>query len=238
MWNKVDLHIHTAWSSDATARVEDVLDYAANKTDLRVIAITDHDTIAGALEARQLSRAYGIEVIVGEEVSTHEGHLLALFIEHLLPPGRPAAETIAAVHAQGGLCFAAHPYGWMVPSLGWEGLTERATGIDCDWPLDGLEAMNASLWLPANNARAQAAAQELGMAVCGGSDSHHLSTIGSGYTLFPGTTADDLRQALQHHQTFVGGNSWGWFRTSEYLSIKLKKLLEQVTDQALRPSTQ
>ena len=89
-WNKADLHIHTTYSDDATASVEDVLEYVANRTDLRVIAITDHDEIEGALKAQRLAKDYGIEVIVGEEVSTNEGHLLALFIEHFLAPGRPA----------------------------------------------------------------------------------------------------------------------------------------------------
>src|SRR6185436_2860560 len=100
----------------------------------------------------------GLEVIVGEEVSTAEGHLLALFIEQELPPGRPAAATIAAVHAQGGLCIAAHPYDWMVPSLGRAGLRQRCAGPDCEWPLDGIEVFNASLWLSSNNASAAAAA--------------------------------------------------------------------------------
>ncbi len=97
-WSKADIHIHTTYS-DGTAGVEAVLEYVATRTDLRVIAITDHDTIEGALKARRLAPAYGIEVIVGEEVSTAEGHLLALFIERPLAPKQPAATTIAAVHA-------------------------------------------------------------------------------------------------------------------------------------------
>lgn len=109
-WSKADLHIHTNYSSDGTASVVDVLEHVVKHTDLRVIAITDHDTIDGALEARRIARAYGIDVIVGEEISTADGHMLALFIEQMVPPGQPASTSIAAVHAQGGLCIPAHPY--------------------------------------------------------------------------------------------------------------------------------
>ncbi len=232
IWSKADLHIHTTYSIDGTACVADVLEYAANQTDLRVIAITDHDSIDGALEARHVAGSYGIDVIVGEEVSTAEGHLLALFIEQWLPPGRPAAETIRAVHAQGGLCIPAHPYGWRVPSLGHAGLRERCVGENGDWPVDGIEAFNASLWLPYNNATASALATELNLPACGGSDSHHLSTIGLGYTLFRGRTAADLRHAIQMGQVQAGGTSWHWFHTAEFVG----RWLLGKTQRVLRPS--
>lgn len=236
LWSKADVHIHTHYSSDALASVEEVLDYAANHTSLRVLAITDHNAIDGALEARRLARGYGLEVVVGEEVSTREGHLLALFLEHFVPPGRSAAETIAAVHAQGGLCVAAHPYGLLVPSMGWKGLRTRSQGPMREWPLDGLECFNASLRLPSNNATARSVCRALDLAHCGGSDSHHLSTIGLGYTLFPGSTAEDLRQAILTRQTRAEGMQWGVSRTVEYLQLKGKSVVRQLTERAFKPS--
>src|SRR5262249_43221368 len=113
--SKADLHIHTT-HSDGAATVPELLEHVAQFSDIRVIAITDHDSIAGARQAAQLARQFDVEVIVGEEVSTAEGHLLALFIDAFLPPGRPAAETIAAIHAQGGLAIAPHPFDRSVPS--------------------------------------------------------------------------------------------------------------------------
>ncbi|MCG8347191.1 MAG: PHP domain-containing protein [Chloroflexales bacterium] len=214
-WSKADIHMHTT-HSDGTARVYEVLAHVARHTDVRVIAITDHDTIEGALEAQQMADAYGIDVIVGEEVSTADGHLLALFIEHELPPRRPAAETIAAVHAQGGLCIAAHPYGMLVPSMGYAGLPQRCIGPEPEWPLDAIEGFNASLWLPRNNKVAAQIGATLGLPLCGGSDSHHLATIGMGYTLFPGHTAADLRRAIQAGQTQAAGISWGWRCVAEF----------------------
>lgn len=206
-WSKADIHIHTVYS-DGTATVREVLEHTAAHTDLRVIAVTDHDTIEGALEARSLADAYGIEIIVGEEVSTSEGHLLALFIEQPIPPRRSAAATIAAVHAQGGLCIAAHPYDMVVPSLGRYGLQTRAAAPSRDWHFDAIETFNASLWLASNNTRAATVAAALELPACGGSDSHHLATIGLGYTLFPGRNAADLFQAVLCGQTRADGRYW------------------------------
>ncbi|MFL5804659.1 MAG: PHP domain-containing protein [Roseiflexaceae bacterium] len=220
-WSKADLHIHTTYS-DGTTSVRELLEYVVTRTDLRVIAITDHNTIAGALEARRLAASYGIEVIVGEEVSTAEGHLLALFIEEELPPRRSAAETIAAVHAQNGLCIAAHPYDWCMPSLGRAGLRERSAGPGCEWPLDAIESFNASVWLPRFNAAAAAAGERLGLPLIGGSDAHHLATVGLGYTLFPGHTAADLRYAIRMRVSRPAGNYWRWMHNVEYVGLWLR----------------
>ncbi len=219
-WSKADLHIHTT-HSDGTASVREVLAHVA-RTDLRVIAITDHNTIAGALEARRLAESYGVEVIVGEEVSTSEGHLLALFIEQELPRDRPAAETIAAIHAQGGLAIAAHPYDWFVPSLGRAGLRERCAGPGCEWPLDAIESFNASVWFPRFNSAAASAGERLGLPLVGGSDAHHLATIGLGYTSFPGQSAADLRYALRMRTTQPGGDHWRWRHGVEYVGLWLR----------------
>jgi predicted metal-dependent phosphoesterase TrpH len=223
-YSKADIHIHTI-HSDGSASVREVLAHAARATDLRVIGITDHDTIDGALLARQMAHEYGIEVVVGEEVSTADGHLLALFIERWLPPGRPAAETIAAVHDQGGLCVAAHPFDPLVPSLGRAGLRRHCTGPRAGaWPLDGVEAFNASSWIAAGNRRAAAFSAARGIARCGGSDSHSLATIGRGYTLFPGASADDLYRAIQRGQTVEGGGRW---RLDDYLEVAAYRARER-----------
>lgn len=214
VWSKADLHLHTRYSDGADS-VEAVLAHVARHTDLRVIAITDHNTIEGARRAQRLAPAYGLEVVVGEEVSTREGHLLALFIEEPLPPGRPLAETIAAVHAQGGLCLAAHPYDFTVPSIGLRGLHRRGRGPAPVWALDGVEVFNAGALAPYANRLAARVAAQLGLPAVGGSDAHHLAPIGSGYTRFPGHTAADLRRAIALGQVQAGGHPWGWQATLE-----------------------
>jgi len=227
-WSKADLHVHTT-CSDGHSGVREVVEHAARRTDLRVIAITDHNTIEGALEARNLAREYGIEVVVGEEVSTGDGELLALFIERRLPPGRPAAETIAAVHEQGGLCVAAHPYGLLVPSMGRRNnLRKRCSGRNPEWPLDAIEVFNAGLISQSNNSRAAATAAALGLPGCSGSDSHHLATIASGYTLFPGHSAADLRAAIEQGQTHAAGHKWGLIRTTEVVCLIARRELSNL----------
>ncbi|NWG22171.1 MAG: PHP domain-containing protein [Chloroflexi bacterium] len=204
-WSKADIHVHTRYS-DGQSSVAQVLDQA-DRVGLQVIAITDHDTIDGALEARRMARGFDVEVVVGEEVSTADGHLLVLFLERVLPPGRPASETIAAAHEQGALCIVAHPFDWLVPSFG-AALLQHCAGASPAWPVDGVEVFNASLPLPGMNARAAAATADLGLSAFGGSDAHHYSTVGLGYTLFAGAGADDLRQAMIRGDVRAGGRSW------------------------------
>jgi predicted metal-dependent phosphoesterase TrpH len=184
--------------------VPELLEHIAGASEPRVIAITDHDSIAGARQAAQLARHFGVQVIVGEEVSTADGHLLALFIDSFLPPGRPAAETIAAIHAQGGLAIAPHPFDRSVPSLG------RASLRRDGWAFDAIEGFNAGVFWSQRgcNRMAQQAAVEIGLPAVGGSDAHTLATVGTGYTLFPGASADDLYRAIQQGQVSWGGSYW------------------------------
>ncbi len=236
MWSKADIHIHTD-HSDGIASVSEVLEHVAQHTDMHVIAITDHDTINGALEARQHADKYGLEVIVGEEVSTQEGHVLALFIERELPPHRPVAETIAAVHDQGGVCIAAHPYAHGMPSLGYADLYERAKTTTCEWPLDGIESFNARLWLPHSNTAAAMTAIKLGLASCGGSDSHLLRTIGCAYTRFRGFSAEDLREAILARQTQYGGSYWHWTHAYMLPFELARREMQSFAQRTLKPST-
>ncbi len=215
-----DLHLHTTYS-DGTASVPETLERAA-QLGLQVIAITDHDEIAGAREAARLSSDYGVAVVVGEEVSTAEGHLLALFIDDWLPPGRPAAETIAAIHAQGGLAIAAHPYDWAIPSLGAAGLRRR---LATDWPLDAIEVFNASLsgLRSRCNRAAQRAAADLGVPAIAGSDAHSTATIGRGVTSFAGNTVDDLYRAIRSGQVQWSGACWRPHHYAEVSWLMLRR---------------
>src|SRR5262249_32330395 len=106
-----DLHMHTTYS-DGTGTVEDALDFAEKHTSLAVVAITDYAAIEGALRAGALAAAHPCRVPVsgGEELSTREGHLLALVLQRAVAPGQSIERSIEQVHAQGGLAIVAHPF--------------------------------------------------------------------------------------------------------------------------------
>ncbi len=198
---KADLHIHTTYSPDGSSTVPAVLEWAASSTDLDIIAITDHDEIKGALEARDQAYIYGIEVIPGMEISTADGHLLALFLEHPVPPRLSLLETVLRVGEQGGLCVAAHPHAVLAHGLSSAVIRKTLQDLDAAQVLVGVETCNTGLIYQKTNHLARKLAEGLPVAQTGSSDSHLFWTIGFGYTAFNGYTAQDLRLALQTHAT-------------------------------------
>ena len=204
---RADLHIHTV-ASDGTASVVDILDHVDRSTELDVIAITDHERIDAALAGRVIARDRGLrfEVVVGEEVTTLGGHLLALWIERPIRPFKTLGATIAEVHDQGGIAIPAHP---LVPyPLCAQGFALRrlAAGKERFRP-DALEAFNPTTLGRPWHGRVVRFADELGFAKVGNSDAHALDAIGSGWTTFAGHDGERLRSAIlagttHHHGTF------------------------------------
>src|SRR5690606_9317697 len=101
-----DLHLHSLYS-DGTASVAQILDHVEAHTDLDVIAITDHERIDGALRALELHAAgeYSYDLVVGEEITTRNGHVIALYITERVAALRPLAQTLRAIHDQGGIAI-------------------------------------------------------------------------------------------------------------------------------------
>src|SRR3990170_1571902 len=116
---KADLHIHTA-HGDGMAELPELLDYVEQKTDLDLIAVTDHDDVRGGLQAREVwaRGRYRFQVVVGAEVTAIQGHVLALFVEEPVPSLRPVEEILEAIHRQGGLCVIPHPLAFLTRSIG------------------------------------------------------------------------------------------------------------------------
>ena len=191
-----DLHMHTTYS-DGRPSVRALLEHVARNTNLQVIAITDHDTLDGAQAAQILAREYRFECVVGSEVTSRDGHILALYIERLVPMGLSAAETIAAIHEQGGLAIAAHPF-ITTNTLGKQEVAMQGVGrLFGALPFDGVEIDNSTPFLEWANFRARRFNRKVAhLPELGNSDAHIVEAIGKSYTRFPGETAADLREAI------------------------------------------
>jgi predicted metal-dependent phosphoesterase TrpH len=195
---KADLHIHTA-RGDGMADLPELLDGVQENTDLTVIAITEHDDLQPGLEAREMCArgSYRFEVVPGAELTTLEGHLLALYLEEPVESLRPLAETLEAVHRQGGLCIIPHPMSWLTRSIGQRKI-ERVLRDGRDGVyFDGIEVANLSAGARVSIGKARRLnEQRYHLAAVGGSDAHFLTVVGSAYTVFEGQGAEDLRRAI------------------------------------------
>jgi predicted metal-dependent phosphoesterase TrpH len=208
-FGKADLHMHSTYS-DGTATIKQILEHVQDRTTLDVIAITDHDVIEGSLRARDLwsQGNYHFDYIVGEEVSTKEGHLLGLFIERCIPPGLSMERSIDLIHAQGGLAIVAHPlHPFFRHSCQREVLDRIYTAKDV-W-LDGIETWNASFCGIYGNPHAMSVNRQVyGWSELGNSDAHTLGAIGRGCTWFEGKNAQDVRETIEAGLSAPGGRLW------------------------------
>ena len=198
-----DLHIHSR-VSDGLATVEDVLEYVEHNTDLDVIAITDHEDAAGGLRAREIAarKNYRFEVVPGAEVTTLQGHLLALFIESCPKSFRRVESALEMVHAQNGVAIVPHPMSWLTRSIGQGSIDRICSRAEAGVTFDGIELANPS---PAGRQTGRKArrlnAARWRLAAIGSSDAHHLAHIGAGWTEFEGSGAAALRKAIEERTT-------------------------------------
>ncbi len=200
--SKADLHMHTNLG-DGTASPHRLLE-VAKRRGLKVIAITDHDHMEGCKRVQDLidRGESDIEMIWGCEVTTRQGHFLGLFMKRPVKFLTHVEEAIETIKDQGGLCLIPHPMGRLVPSLSRRKIEELLTR---GYPIDGIELYNPS---PANSSVRDQVKQfnrQWGFAGTGSSDAHFWQHIGAGYTLFPGSTAEDLRTAIINNTTRAGG---------------------------------
>ncbi len=214
---RADLHMHSTYS-DGLATIEQILHRVQHYTNLDVIALTDHDVIEGSLKARDLwaKGNYRFDFIVGEEISTKEGHMLALFIEKRIQPGLSIEKSIDLVHEQGGLAIVAHPLNPIFRHSCQREVLDRVYADKDVW-LDGIETWNASFCgIGANRIAMRANREIYGWAEVGNSDAHTLNAIGRGCTWFEGNSAQDVRASIEAGLTAPGGKLWGM---NDYLRL-------------------
>lgn len=176
----IDLHCHTSASFDSLASPGDVVRAAAHRG-LTHLAVTDHDRIDGALRARDAAPD-GLTIIVGEEVTTSDGDLIAAFLERAVPPGLSAVDTIADIREQGGLVGVPHPFD---RSRGY-GRKSGADLADIAEKVDWIEAYNARVVGGSANEQAAIFARERSLPGVYASDSHTVLEVGVSYNVVPG----------------------------------------------------
>jgi predicted metal-dependent phosphoesterase TrpH len=185
----VEFHCHTIASADSLTSPARLLETCRRKGIDRVV-ITDHNTIQGALRAKELDPE---RVIIGEEIMTQTGEILAAFVREEIPPGLPARETIDRLRDQGAFISVSHPFDSMR-----SGSWLRHDLIDIANLVDAIEIFNARCMLPSYNSQAHAFAKEYKLPGTAGSDAHAPSELGMARMLLP--PFDDsagLRSALQ-----------------------------------------
>jgi glycosyltransferase involved in cell wall biosynthesis len=169
----VDLHMHTDHSHDCATPVEGLL-AAARAQGLGAIAVTDHNEVSGALDARAKAEEFGVKVIVGEEVKTaHQGEVIGLFIEERIPRGLTLQETISEIRRQGGLVYVPHPFDRMHSVPDYEHL------LDIVEDIDAIEVFNPRIAISAYNEEAVRFAAKYQIVGGAGSDSHVAQGLGS-----------------------------------------------------------
>jgi predicted metal-dependent phosphoesterase TrpH len=171
---RIDLHCHTCHSPDSLMTYDELL-RSMDRRGIDMVAITDHNTIAGALAlcARAPER-----FVVGEEIKTTHGELIALFLQDEVPPGLTPEETIARVRDQGGLVGASHPLDRVrAEALGRENLQSIRRDLDF------LEVLNGRTTFSKDNRQARELAARWGLPGSAGSDAHSPAEVGRAYVV-------------------------------------------------------
>jgi predicted metal-dependent phosphoesterase TrpH len=166
---KADLHVHTIYSNDSTITPKELVFYA-KKRGLNAVAVTDHNSLEGALK---IVKETDFLVIPGMEVSSRDGHIVALNVTEVIPRDLGADETVERIHQAGGVAVACHPFALFKGSLG--------KNVSAEF--DAIEVINARAFpFGRSIKKAEEAAESLGLSRVAGTDAHYGSQIGYGYT--------------------------------------------------------
>jgi hypothetical protein len=182
---KADLHVHTTFSRDSLITPEDLV-YFAKKCGLNAVAVTDHNYLEGAYK---IAKEIDFLIIPGMEVSSSDGHIVALNVKELIPRGLSAAETVSRIHKAGGIAIACHPYVYFKGAL---------KGNVCE-TFDAIEIINGRAF-PFNRSvkKATQTAERLGLSRVAGTDAHYGPQIGYAYTVIEAeeVNAESIAKAI------------------------------------------
>jgi hypothetical protein len=211
----VDLHMHTDHSSDCATPVEVLLD-TARAQGLGAIAVTDHNVISGALEAQEKAEAYGVKVIVGEEVKTaSQGEVIGLFLRERIPRGLSLQETVAEIKRQGGIVYVPHPFDRMHAVPDYEHLLPIVDDVDA------IEIYNPRVAVGAFNEEAERFAAKYRILAGAGSDAHVAQGLGSVRVRMPDFDGpEEFLEALRHAEILTRPSSLLYVQALKFLETK------------------
>jgi predicted metal-dependent phosphoesterase TrpH len=194
----IDPHIHSTYSGDSSATVEDIINYS-KKIGLDAIAIADHNSIKGSIKAlEQVGNDPDFLIIPSMEISTGKGHIVALGVTDEISAGLSPEETISIIHDHGGIAVAAHPFVHYR-----EGLFTQTDYLD----VDAIETLNSRYIFGFSNWRAKKLAEKKNIPQIGASDAHFLKAIGSCIThLEAEFTVESVLDCILSGQTHVFGD--------------------------------
>lgn len=211
---KIDLHVHTCYSYDAITTLKEVVTYS-KKQGLDGVAITDHNTLDGALK---LARKNELIVVPGIEIETLQGHVLALNITTLIPPRLSPSETIQRIHEAGGIVVAPH-----LTAIGKAGLGLRPMSQSSNF--DAIEVINSSAFpFFLSTYVSQKLAAQLDLPKTAGSDAHIPQTIGRAYTIIDADPdVNEVIQAIRRGATVPSGKPISWMMRFQKVGLYFKK---------------
>lgn len=208
MISRADTHVHTHYSGisnykalrfpESVTKPEEQVE-CARKNGMNLLCITDHDAVKGAFVAKEYAKKYDdFTVVIGEEVTTADGEVLAYGLNELIPPYLSIEETMDRIRSQDGLAVAPHPYSFYLHCL-----KDRIKDLD----LDGIETINGGHVDKYTNTKAQLVfTKNPGRwAALSGSDAHSTYTAGYNWTEFEGFGEEDFRHAILKKKTIPCG---------------------------------
>ena len=210
---KIDLHVHTCYSSDGMTTPREVVAYSKRRG-LDGVAITDHDTVHGALK---LLGKTDLIIIPGIEITTLGGHILALNVTKPITPNLTLSETIQRIHEAGGIAVAAHPVA----------LFKSFWLKDATLNFDAIEVINsANFPFSLSTHLSRRLAVRLNLPQIAGSDAHYGPEIGFAYTLFDAyPEVDEIMRAIKNGAIVPFGKAIPWRLRLKRASLNLKRKL-------------
>ena len=214
---KCDLHIHSNYSHDSGAKIEEIVETAIERG-IDCIAITDHGKTEGASKAIEYAKGKPILIIPGIEVKTKSGDVLGLNVKTVIPNGLSVRETIERIKKSGGIAVLPHAFS-ILCSL--KENVEKLTGA-----IDGIEVLNASIFGNGNK-KAFFFCQKHDLAFTCGSDAHFTNFIGRTYLEIPGSnlSVEEVIEAVKNKSGKICGKKAGFFeKINDHIKRNLCKI--------------